>query len=169
VLSLVGCKGGVTPVTSDDMSLGNAGAKVTVIEYASASCPHCAHFNNEVFPAFKAKYIDTGKVHYVFREFLTAPRPEAPACLVLDIRLPDVSGLEFQRELAEANIDLPIIFITGHADIPRENEIDHLAEAEAVFAPPQPKKVKAKKATTKKTAPIKTKTAKKKTAKKLAA
>jgi hypothetical protein len=53
--------------------------------------------------------------------------------------------------------------------LPRENEIDHQAEAEAVFAQPQPKKVKAKKATTKKTAPIKTKTAKKKTAKKLAA
>jgi ParB family chromosome partitioning protein len=58
--------------------------------------------------------------------------------------------------------------LTGHADIPRENEIDHLAEAEAVFAQPQPKKVKAK-ATSKKTAPIKTKTAKKKTTKKLAA
>jgi protein-disulfide isomerase len=43
----------------DDMSLGNPDARVTVIEYASASCPHCAHFNNEVFPAFKAKYIDT--------------------------------------------------------------------------------------------------------------
>ena len=52
------------------------------------------------------------------REFLSAKRPEAPACLVLDIRLPDVSGLEFQRELAEADIHLPIIFITGHADIP---------------------------------------------------
>lgn len=52
------------------------------------------------------------------REFLSAPRAEAPACLVLDIRLPDVSGLEFQRELAEADIHLPIIFITGHADIP---------------------------------------------------
>ena len=62
----------------DDMSLGNSRAKVTVIEYASASCPHCAHFNNEVFPAFKAKYIDTGKIHYVFREFLTPP-PEVAA------------------------------------------------------------------------------------------
>jgi protein-disulfide isomerase len=59
--------------STDDMSLGNPGAKVTVIEYASASCPHCARFNNEVFPAFKAKYIDTGKIHYVFREFLTPP------------------------------------------------------------------------------------------------
>ncbi len=52
------------------------------------------------------------------REFLTAKRPEAPACLVLDVRLPDVSGLEFQRDLAEANIQIPIIFITGYADIP---------------------------------------------------
>ncbi len=52
------------------------------------------------------------------REFLNAKRPEAPACLVLDVRLPDVSGLEFQRNLAEANIQIPIIFITGHADIP---------------------------------------------------
>jgi len=52
------------------------------------------------------------------REFLNAQRPDAPACLVLDIRLPDVSGLEFQRDLAESNIHLPIIFITGHADIP---------------------------------------------------
>jgi FixJ family two-component response regulator len=52
------------------------------------------------------------------REFLNGQRPEAPACLVLDVRLPDVSGLEFQRNLAEANIQIPIIFITGHADIP---------------------------------------------------
>jgi FixJ family two-component response regulator len=52
------------------------------------------------------------------REFLDAKRPQAPACLVLDVRLPDVSGLEFQRDLAKANIQIPIIFITGHADIP---------------------------------------------------
>ena len=52
------------------------------------------------------------------REFLNAKRPVAPACLVLDVRLPDVSGLEFQRDLAHANIQIPIIFITGHADIP---------------------------------------------------
>src|SRR6204780_1937963 len=52
------------------------------------------------------------------REFLSARRPDAPACLVLDVRLPDVSGLELQRELAEADIRIPIIFITGHADVP---------------------------------------------------
>jgi FixJ family two-component response regulator len=51
-------------------------------------------------------------------EFLNCQRPEAPGCLVLDVRLPDVSGLEFQRALSEADTQIPIIFITGHADIP---------------------------------------------------
>src|SRR3982750_791358 len=58
-----------------EMSMGNAKAKVTIIEYASVTCPHCARFNEDVFPALKAKYIDTGKVRYVFREFLTPPQP----------------------------------------------------------------------------------------------
>jgi RNA polymerase sigma factor (sigma-70 family) len=52
------------------------------------------------------------------QEFLHSERPDGPNCLVLDIRLPGISGLEFQRELAEANIHLPIIFITGHGDVP---------------------------------------------------
>lgn len=52
------------------------------------------------------------------REFLAAKRTDAPACLVLDVRLPDVSGLEFQGELAELDFQIPIIFITGHGDIP---------------------------------------------------
>lgn len=53
--------------------MGNPKAKVTLVEYASASCPHCARFDVQQFPALKAKYIDTGKVRYVFREFLTRP------------------------------------------------------------------------------------------------
>ena len=73
-LALAACKGGNSAgVSADDMSLGDPKAKVTVIEYASLACSHCAKWNKEVFPAFKAKYIDTGKVHYVFREFITAP------------------------------------------------------------------------------------------------
>lgn len=51
-------------------------------------------------------------------EFFTSELPSGPACLVLDIRLPGRSGLDFQRELLAANINIPIIFITGHADIP---------------------------------------------------
>jgi FixJ family two-component response regulator len=50
--------------------------------------------------------------------FLTARRPDAPGCLVLDVRLPGLSGLDLQRELAAADVSLPIIFLTGHGDIP---------------------------------------------------
>jgi FixJ family two-component response regulator len=52
------------------------------------------------------------------QQFLSRKRPDAPACLVLDVRLPDASGLELQRELSAAGIHIPIIFITGHADVP---------------------------------------------------
>ena len=51
-------------------------------------------------------------------EFLQAARPEGPTCLVLDVRLPGRSGIDFQQDLATANIHLPIVFITGHGDIP---------------------------------------------------
>ena len=52
------------------------------------------------------------------REFLEAVRPDAPACLVLDVRLPGSSGLNFQQQLVQAGILIPVIFITGHGDIP---------------------------------------------------
>ena len=52
------------------------------------------------------------------QEFLRSKRVDGPSCLVLDVRLPGVSGLDFQRELAEAGVRIPIIFITGHGDIP---------------------------------------------------
>src|SRR6202522_961559 len=51
-------------------------------------------------------------------DFLNSDLPDGPACLVLDVRLPGQSGLDFQRELAGANRQVPIIFITGHGDIP---------------------------------------------------
>ena len=52
------------------------------------------------------------------QEFLAAPRPDHPACLVLDVRLPGISGLALQEELARSGIPLPIVFITGHGDVP---------------------------------------------------
>jgi FixJ family two-component response regulator len=61
-------------------------------------------FKVEVFPSAKA--------------FLSARRPDVPACLVLDVRLPGLSGLDLQRELAATDAELPIIFLTGHGDIP---------------------------------------------------
>jgi len=51
-------------------------------------------------------------------EFLRSKRPDGPSCLVLDVRLPGVNGLDFQRQLAEAGVQIPIIFITGYGDIP---------------------------------------------------
>jgi FixJ family two-component response regulator len=51
-------------------------------------------------------------------DFLKADRPKGPTCLVLDVRLPGRSGLDFQRELAASNIEIPLIFITGYGDIP---------------------------------------------------
>ena len=52
-----------------ELSLGSADAPITVVEYASMTCGHCAHFHNTVFPLLKEKYIDTGKVHFIMREF----------------------------------------------------------------------------------------------------
>ena len=57
------------PVSLPDMAIGPADAKVTVTEFASMTCPHCAAFNAEVFPKIKSAYIDTGKIRYIFREF----------------------------------------------------------------------------------------------------
>ena len=52
------------------------------------------------------------------QEFLCCKRPDGPSCLVLDVELPEVNGLDFQRQLAESGVRIPIIFITGHGDIP---------------------------------------------------
>ena len=80
-LLLAGCNnaGGGGAVSADAMSLGDPNAKVKVEEFASTTCSHCGQFATEVFPAFKAKYIDTGKVHYTFHEFLTPPEAVAVA------------------------------------------------------------------------------------------
>ncbi len=61
----------------DDMAMGNPDAKVVMVEYASLTCPHCADFHKEVFPDLKKKYIDTGKMRFVFRQFPTPPVPYA--------------------------------------------------------------------------------------------
>lgn len=85
-LALSACSGGgggaggkLAATRAEDLVLGKADAPVTITEYASASCSHCARFNNEVFPLVKTKYIDTGEVKYVLREILTAPQNVAAA------------------------------------------------------------------------------------------
>jgi protein-disulfide isomerase len=64
-------------------AMGNPKAKVTVIEYGSAACPHCARMNNDVLPQLKKNYIDTGKARYVFRELLTDPVPFAGTAFMM--------------------------------------------------------------------------------------
>ena len=64
-LALAGCSksGGAGAPDTADMTMGDPNAKVKMVEYASVTCVHCAKFNSDVFPEFKKKYIDTGKVH----------------------------------------------------------------------------------------------------------
>jgi protein-disulfide isomerase len=78
-VALAGCSRPAAETDPAAMSMGDPNAKVHVEEYASTTCSHCGRFNNEVFPAFKARYIDTGKVRYTLHEFLTPPQGVAAA------------------------------------------------------------------------------------------
>ena len=69
------------PQSLPDMALGPANASVTITEYASMTCPHCAAFNENVFPKIKTAYIDTGKIRYVFHEFPLDPIAAASSVL----------------------------------------------------------------------------------------
>ncbi len=83
-LALAACGGGGDKAVEGDMALGAAdGAKVTVIEYASPTCPHCALWQKNTWPAFKAQYVDTNKVRYIFRELPTPPVDVATAGVLL--------------------------------------------------------------------------------------
>jgi protein-disulfide isomerase len=78
--ALSACGGDTLATAEGDMGLGlPVGAKVTVVEYASVTCSHCAAWQQEVWPDFKARYVDTKKIRYVFREFPTSPVPVAAA------------------------------------------------------------------------------------------
>jgi FixJ family two-component response regulator len=68
-------------------------------------------------------------------EFLESARPDCPACLVLDVRLPGLSGLDLQRELTDRHVQVPIIFITGHADIPMSVQAMKSGAAEFLTKP----------------------------------
>lgn len=78
--------------------------------------------DDESFRTFLARLVGTIGLKAIpfasAEEFLTSRPPEGPACLVLDVQMPGLSGLDLQRELAQAGQQLPIVFITGHGDIP---------------------------------------------------
>jgi protein-disulfide isomerase len=91
-----------------DRILGNANAPVTIIEYASMTCPHCQHFHTTTFPELKAKYIDTGKVRFIFREYpldgLAAVASMIARCAPEDQFYPLVS-LMFEHQKDWAYVD----------------------------------------------------------------
>ncbi|MBJ7411385.1 MAG: DsbA family protein [Phenylobacterium sp.] len=80
-LALASCNkaGGGGAASTEAMTMGKADAPVHIEEYASTTCSHCGRFAIDVFPAFKAKYIDTGKVRWTYHEFLTPPEAVAAA------------------------------------------------------------------------------------------
>jgi len=77
-----------------DMALGDQNAPVTIIEYASVTCPHCAAFHESIFPDIKKAYIETGKVKFVFREFPTAPANLSVAGSMLARCAADKGGMD---------------------------------------------------------------------------
>ena len=93
------------PVGLADLALGPADAKVTIVEYASMTCGHCAHFTTDIWPEIKKKYVDTNKVRYIFREFpldnLAAAASMLARCTGGDKALPLIEVLfEKQKEWA---------------------------------------------------------------------
>jgi protein-disulfide isomerase len=92
------------PVSLPDIALGPANAPVTITEYASMTCPHCAAFEENVFPMLQSKYIDTGKVRFVFREFPLDIKAAAASMLARCIASDDAEkffgtiGLLFKRQ-----------------------------------------------------------------------
>lgn len=98
--------------------LGNPKAKVTVVEYASVTCPHCAKFFTESFPMLKKDYIDTGKIKYVYRDMPTPPRELSFAASQLARCVPNNKGMNMIEMLfknQEAWMSAPETTLRGYA------------------------------------------------------
>lgn len=94
-----------------DVALGSADAKVTIVEYASLTCSHCAAFHKETFPELKKRYIDTGKVRFILREFPLDPLATAGFMLARcdgDSKYYPVSDLLFDQQRSWAFVDKPL-------------------------------------------------------------
>lgn len=115
--------GGGTAVSEDDVVLGQPNAPVTLIEYASSTCPHCAEFHEAVFDQLKENYIDTGKLRYVFREFPTAPAPVAVAGFQL-ARCGGATPEQYFTRLGELFRQQQAMFATGTMEGVRQKLIE---------------------------------------------
>jgi len=140
--ALTACSGGSTAPVEGDMALGAAeGAKVTVVEYASVTCGHCATWQEQVWPEFKARYVDTNKVRYVFREFPTDPAPVAIAgflmarCAGPDKYFPVIHEImASQRELFTAAPRPVLLRIANGAGLSEQQFQDCVTNEDAITA-----------------------------------
>lgn len=116
-LALMGCNGasGGAAASPDDMVLGADNAPVTIIEYASTTCPHCAAFHEAVWEQLKTTYIDTGRVKFIFREFPTPPAPVAVAGFQL-ARCGGATPEQYFTRVGELFRQQQAIFASGSMD-----------------------------------------------------
>jgi len=118
-LGLVGLSacggGGGADVIADDMVLGSADAPVTLIEFASTTCSHCAAFHEESWEQLKTNYIDTGRVRFILREFPTAPAAVAVAGFQL-ARCGGATPEQYYARVGELFRQQQAIFATGTMD-----------------------------------------------------
>jgi protein-disulfide isomerase len=110
----------LVPPTLGDRSLGKDDAPVTIVEYASMTCPHCAHFHETTYPELKKRYIDTGKVRFIFREFpldpLAAGASMLARCAEKDKFFPIIETLfQMQRTWAVEKPIPPLLAIAKQA------------------------------------------------------
>lgn len=139
-LGLGACEngGGGGASVEGEMSMGSADAPVTVVEYASVTCPHCADWSRDVGPAFKARYVDTGLVRFVFRELPTAPGPVAIAgfltarCAGEDQYFPMIEAMMRNQQALYANPRQALLDIARTAGM-SEQEFDACVSDEAAL------------------------------------
>ena len=122
------------PVSLPEIALGPADAAVTMTEYASITCPHCAAFNENVFPKIKAAYIDTGKIRYVFHEFPLDPVAAASSVLSRCIAKGDsekyfaVTDLLFKQQWAKVTKPRETLNLVGKQAGLDEQQVESLPE-----------------------------------------
>ena len=129
----------MVPGPLGDHVLGSADAPVTIVEYASMTCPHCAHFHETTYPEMKKKYIDTGKVRFIFREFpldaLAAAGSMLARCAGKDKYFPMIETLySQQREWVVQKPLAPMLGIAKQAGFTQQSFDECLANQQVLSA-----------------------------------
>ena len=120
------------PGPAGEIVLGSAKAPVTIIEYASMTCPHCAHFSETTFPELKKRYIDTGKVRFIFREF-PFDKVAAAAFMLARCAAKDGGGSEKFMAVVETMFAKQDQWVNEHPLEPMENIAKQLGFSDASF------------------------------------